>query len=177
MKNSAIKWIVLIIAVVLLAACSKGGDTPAAAIAPAAPRTLSITNTISPTTQAQLVADTSNAIMTAHKNTTENKTIIQICRDADQDDDCSQLVILTIDGTTAKNYPITAIDSPSQIVYQDDDATEGVVNHYLSTSGQINVTKLDDTSVVGTFSATVECNWGCTGTVPISGAFNLPLYQ
>jgi hypothetical protein len=115
--------------------------------------------------------------MSAYKNTTENKTIIHICRDLDQDNDCSQLVMLTIDGTTAKNYPIAAIDSPSQIVYQDDDAAEGVIKHYLSTSGQINVTRLDGQGVEGWFSATVECNWGCVGSRPISGAFNIPLSQ
>jgi len=114
--------------------------------------------------------------MSAYTNTAENKTIIQICSDQDQDNDCSKLVILTIDGTTAQNYPITAIDSPSQIVYQDDDAVEGVTNHYLSTSGQINVTRLDS-SVEGWFTATVECNSGCVGSRPISGSFNIPLSQ
>lgn len=179
MKYFWIRWILLSIGMILLAACSRGGgDTPAAAVAPATANTMSITSTTSPARE-QLVADTSNAIMSAHRNTTEDKTIIQICRDDDQDNDCSQLVILTIDGTTAKNYPITAIDSPSQIVYQDDDLQEsaGIVNHYLSTSGQINVTRLDSTTVEGTFSATVECNWGCVGSLPISGAFNLPLSQ
>jgi hypothetical protein len=115
--------------------------------------------------------------MSAYTNTTENKTIVQICRDLDQDNDCSQLVMMTIDGTTAQNYPITAIDSPSQIVYQDDDAVEGITNHYLSTGGQINVTRLDSQGIEGWFSATVECNWGCTGSRPISGAFNIPLSQ
>lgn len=178
MKFFQTKWIVLSIGLLLLAACSSGGgDSVTTTPPPAALNSLTISNTITPATQAVNVADASNSIMTAHRNTTEDKTIIQICRDVDQDDDCSQLVILTIDGTTAKNYPITAIDSPSQIVYQDDDAVEGIVNHYLSTSGQINVTRLDSQFVEGWFSATVECNWGCTGTLPISGAFNLPVSQ
>jgi hypothetical protein len=178
MKFFQLKWIVLSIGLALLAACSSGGgDAVTAPPPPAARNTLTISNTISPATQAVNVADTSNSIMTAHRNTTENKTIVQICRDVDQDDDCSQLVLLTIDGTTAKNYPISAVDSPSQIVYQDDDAVEGIVNHYLSTSGQINVTRLDSQGIEGWFSATVECNWGCIGTRPISGAFNLPVSQ
>ena len=58
---------------------------------------------------------------------------------------------------------------------EDDDAEEGISNHYLSTSGQINVTRLDDSTVAGTFSAIVECNSGCTGTVPISGNYDIPL--
>ena len=178
MKNFQMKWIVLTIGVALLAACtSGGGETVTSARAHAARNTLTISNTISPATQEVNVADASNSIMTAHKNTTDNKTVIQICRDVDQDDDCSQLVILTIDGTTAQNYPIAAVDSVSQIVYQDDDAVEGIINHYLSTSGQINVTRLDSQIVEGWYSATVECNWGCIGTRPISGAFNLPVSQ
>jgi len=175
MKNIKIKWLLFGIAVALLAACSKGSDAPSA-LAPAAPSTLQITNTV-PGKPAMAVAEKSNTIMSAYKNTIENKTIIQICHDLDQDNDCSQLVILTIDGTTAKNYAIDSIESPSQIVYQDDDAVEGIVNHYLSKSGQINVTRLDSSTVEGTFSATVECNSGCTGTVPISGNFNIPLSQ
>jgi hypothetical protein len=173
MRFFQIKWTVLSIGVALLAACSSGGGG-STATAPPAPSTLSITSTI-PGKPAVNVADASNTIMSAYKNTTDNKTIVQICHDLDQDNDCSQLVILTIDGTTAQTYTIASIESPSQIVYQDDDAAEGIVNHYLSTSGQINVTSIDGGFVVGTFSATVECSSGCTGTVPISGDFNIPL--
>jgi hypothetical protein len=175
MKYFRTNWIILSVGMLLLAACSGsggGGGTPAA-------NTLSITN-VNPATVAQeaiLIADRTNAMMTAHKNTTENKTIIQICRDVDRDNDCSQLIIMTIDGTTAQKYTMNSIESLSQIVYQDDDFNEGTIYHYLSNGGEITVTRYDANAIAGTFNASLERTDGGTEAtnIFINGSFNIDL--
>ncbi len=80
---------------VLLAACSNGGNPSgnSSPPPPAAVNSLAISNTITPEKNPMNVADTSNSIMSAYKNTTENKTIIQICS-----------VVIRIRTTTARNW-------------------------------------------------------------------------
>lgn len=173
MKLFKIKWSVLSIGVLLLAACSGGGGSTSA-------NRMSITTTDASGTQTTFVATSANSMFSAYTNTTENKTVVEICSDVDHDNDCSKLMIMTIDGTTAQKYAMDSIESLSQIVYHDDDPETGVTNHYISNSGEIKVNSIDITSggtVKGAFNATLECNSGCTGTVGVTGNYYFVLNQ
>lgn len=171
MKYFQIKWAALSFGLLLLAACSGGGGGGKT------PSTLTITAVDSAGKTSTLAADTSNATFVGTKNTTENKTVIQMCADVDKDNDCSQVIIMTMDGTSEKEYDISSLDSVSQIVYHDDDLENGITKHYISNNGKIKVTGIGTAGdpVRGTFNATLECNAGCTGNVNVTGSFNVVL--
>jgi hypothetical protein len=168
-------WSLAALALVL-AACGggKSGGTPAPA------SSLSITTTDVAGTATTYTADGSNSIIAANKDPVTGKTIVQVCSDLDKDNDCSVLILMTIDGTTAQTYSMSSPDSLTQIVYHDDEAETGVLSHYLSSDGQIVVTESGSSageSVKGTFSSTLACNAGCSGNIVLSGTFSVVLSQ
>ncbi len=171
MKINWTKWAVFIAAAFLLAACSKGSSSGGAS------NTMSIKSTDATGAVKVFTATTANSVMSATTNTTDDTTTIQICSDVDADNDCSKLVIMTINGTSAQDYTMDSMDSPNQVVFHDDDATETIINHYVSNGGDINVTQNDGSVVKGNFSTVFECNSGCTGTVLATGYFNIDVSQ
>ena len=155
----------------LLGACGgKSSSSPAPVTA------MSITTDNGAGTTTRVDATSANSTYSAYQNATQGQTIVQVCADVDADQDCSHIVILTLDGTTAKTYSVTAPDAVSQINYHDDETETGVVSHYQSSDGQVVVTEVG-ASVKGTFAATMACNNGCAGNVTISGSFDVPLSQ
>ena len=160
----------------LLAACSSGGNkTP-----PAPGSSLSITTTNAAGVPSTYTADNSNSIITAHKNEIENKTIIKICSDLDRDNDCSVLIIMTLDGTTARTYSMNTPDALTQIIYHDDETETGLISHYLSSDGQIVVSESGSSAgewVKGSFASTLACNAGCAGNIVLAGTFSLALSE
>jgi len=178
MKFTRMKWAICGLCVLLLAACSSGssggGGTPAAA------NSMSITTTDSAGAKSTFTADNSNSIISAYKNDVENKTIVQICSDVDKDNDCSRLIIITIDGTTAQKYSMNSPDSLTQIVYQDDETETGILSHYMSSDGEVDVSEIGSTAgsaVKGAFTTTLACNSGCSGNITVTGNYNVALSQ
>jgi hypothetical protein len=175
MKLNRMNLAVWSLGVLMLAACGgKGGGTPAPA------SSLSITTTDVAGTATTYTADGSNSIIAAHKDPITGKTIVQVCSDLDRDNDCSVLIIMSIDGTTAQTYSMASPDSLTQIVYHDDETETGVLSHYLSSDGQIVVTEIGSSAgelVKGTFSSTLECNSYCSGNIVLSGTFSVVLSQ
>jgi hypothetical protein len=161
----------------LLAACSGGGGG-GKTTAPANAMTLSTTDPAGVTTT--FTADNTNSIITTHKSEIENKTIVQICSDVDRDNDCSVMIIMTLDGTTAQTYSMDSAESLNQIVYHDDETETGVLSHYISTGGQIVVSEVGsskDDPVKGTFTAALACISGCSGNIALSGTFGFALSE
>jgi hypothetical protein len=177
MNFTRMKWAAGALGVLLLAACNSGGG--GAVIPPTAPgSSLSITTIDALGTRSTFTADSSNSIITAHSNADEGQTIIEICSDVNKDNDCSRLMVLTIDGTSAQKYTMASIDSPSQIVYHDDESAEGASSHYVSHDGEIDVSSMDTSGkgfVKGTFSANLACTSGCSGVIAVSGNYNVAL--
>lgn len=173
MKLFQIKWAVLGLGALMLAACSSGSgsSTPGSS--------LSITTTDAAGVQSTFVATTANTVFSAHTSTTENKTIIEMCSDVDKDNDCSKMLVMTIEGTTAQKYSMDSA-SVTQINWHDDDPEESVTDHYLSTSGEVEVESIDDStngSISGTMNATLECNSGCSGNATVTGKYVIVLNQ
>ncbi len=169
-----IKWAVLSLGVLLLAACSSGsGSSPSGS-------SIVMTATDATGAQTTFVATDANSLFSAHTNTTENKTVIEVCSDVDKNNDCSKVMIMTIDGTTAQKYTMDSADALSQIVWHSDDPEGSFTNHYLSSAGEIGVESINDTTggfVAGTINATLECNSGCSGTATVSGKYQIALGQ
>ncbi len=173
MKLIGTKWALAGLAALLLAAC--GGKSSSST--PAAPaKTLSITTANGTGTTTSFDATSANSTYSAHQSATEGKTVIQVCGDVDADQDCSQLIVMTLDGTTAKTYSLTAPDALSQIAYHDDESETGVLAHYLTSDGQVVVTEVG-AHVKGTFTAALTCNSGCSGNVNVTGSFDVPVSQ
>ncbi len=168
MKFNWVKRTALSVGVLLLAACSSGGGTPS--------NTIKIVKSDASENQTTYVSNSSNSIMSAFTNTIDNKTVIQLCRDVDKDNDCSKVMIMTIDGISPQTYTIDSPESATTIVYHDDKPERGVANHYIGTSGTIVVTGTGQ-ALRGSFSAVLECNSGCTGTANVTGSFNVDISQ
>jgi hypothetical protein len=164
MKIFQIRWALLIVAVALLAACSRSGSSASDSV-------MTVKSTDQSGTQTEYTARSSSAITQGNTISNENKTILQICGDVDKDEDCSQMMVMTIDGTTPGQYTIDSIDASSQIIYHDE------LKNYVSTSGDIFVTSLGNAggAAQGRFNAVLECSSGCTGTVNMTGSFNVVL--
>jgi hypothetical protein len=166
-------WAIAVLGALLLAACSGGKGSPAPG------NSLSISATDGTGTTTTFTANDSNATITAYRSAAENKTFVQVCADVDKDNDCSHLFIVTIDGTTAQTYPM-APDAVTQLVYHDDETETGVLSHYRSSDGAIQVTELGASAgdaVKGTFDTTLACNSGCSGNLAVSGSFSVALTQ
>jgi len=160
----------------LLAACSGSSDKKVAAPV----NTLSISTTDAAGATTTFTADNSNSIISAYKNATENKTFVQICSDLDKDNDCSVMIVMTIDGTTAQTYSMSTPGTLTQIIYHDDETETGVLSHYLSSDGQIVVTDSGASAgepLKGSFTSTLACNSGCSGNIVLSGTFNVAMSQ
>ncbi len=164
MRFIKITWVALSIGVLLLAACSSKSSTPT--------NIVRINSTNASGQQTTFVADSSNSVMSAFTNTIENRTVVQLCSDVDKDNDCSKLMVITVDGTDANDYAMDSPDSATTIAYHDDDAENGVINHYISTGGDVRVIE-NGSTLKGTFTANLECVAGCTGTTSISGTFSV----
>lgn len=176
MKLSQMKWAAGIFAVLLLAACSSGGGGGIPVTAPGS--TMSITTVDAAGTSSTFTANASNSIITAHTDPVQNKTVIEICSDVDNDNDCSRVMILTLDGTSAQKYAMTSQQSLSQIVYHDDETETGVLSHYLSDTGEVDVDSIDDSgkgNVKGSFTANLACNSGCSGNIAVTGTYDIAL--
>ncbi len=175
MKLSQMKWAAGAFAVLLLAACSSGGG---GGIVTAPGSTMSITTVDAAGTSSTFTANASNSVITAHTDPIQNQTVIEICSDVDKDNDCSRMMILTIDGTSSAKYPVTAPASLSQIVYHDDETETGVLSHYLSDTGEVDVDSIDDSgkgNVKGSFTANLACNSGCSGNIAVTGTYDIAL--
>ena len=162
----------------LLAACGKSSMSSQGGPAPAPAARLALTTTDGAGTSTTFTATDANAQVSAYRSTAENQTVIQVCGDVGADGDCARIVILTIGGTTAQRYPLNTADTVTQLVYHADAPEAGVVNHYLSSAGTVDVTLIGAAAgeaVKGTFSATLTCNGGCAGDVTVTGSFDVPL--
>ena len=181
MESFRIKCAIACCALMLVAACSNnknsnngssnnnnGGNTVSS---------MTITYTDPSGTAKSFAANDSNAVMQSVANTTEGQTVIQMCGNIDTNNDCSQLMIMTVNGAAAGTYSIKAGDTSSQIVYHDDES--GTAYHYESSTGAITLTSVGAAGepVQGVFSAVLECSSGCTGTTNASGTFSVVLSQ
>jgi hypothetical protein len=174
MRIHRLSWAIAVLGALLLTACSGGKGSPAPG------NSLSISATDGTGATTTFTANDSNAIITAHKSVAENKTFIQVCADVDADNDCSHLFVVTIDGTTAQTYSMATPDAVTQVVYHDDETETGVLSHYRSGDGAIQVTELGSSAgeaVKGTFDTTLTCNSGCSGNLAVSGSFSVALTQ
>lgn len=175
MKLNRMNLAVWSLGALMLAACGGSKSEPAAPSS-----SLSITTTDVAGTATTYTADVSNSIIATHKDPVTGKTIVQVCSDLDRDNDCSVLIIMTIDGTTAQTYSMASPDSLTQIVYHDDETETGVLSHYLSRDGQIVLTEVGSSAgelVKGSFTSTLECNAYCSGNIVLSGTFSVVLSQ
>ncbi len=177
MKFTGMKWAVwgLGLSVLLLAACSKGGGGGVTTVPGS---TMTITTTNAAGTKDVFTASASNSMITAHTDPATNQTVIEICSDVDQDNDCSRLMVMTIDGTSPAKYAMTSPASISQIVYHDDESETGILSHYISSDGEIDVDSIDDSgkgNVKGSFTANLACNSGCSGNIAVTGTYDIAL--
>jgi hypothetical protein len=173
MKTIRKSWAIWAAGALLLAACSSGGG---GGTTPTSANKLTLTTTDGTGATATITADDTNAIVTTHVSDADGKTLVQICADVDKDNDCSHLVIMTIDGTTAQTYPMDDTDplNNNQIVYHDDETESGILSHYLGTKGQIVLSEVGapGAQVKGTFTTTLACNSGCAGNLTLAGEFD-----
>lgn len=80
-------------------------------------------------------------------------------------------LVITLPGTNPGTYIInpndTALDA---VLYTPDYNTPG--NYYLSTQGEVNLTKVIDGRVTGNFNAYAKNSVTSTDSIPISGQFS-----
>ncbi len=176
---------ILIFGLSLLAACGGGGggtsngDENGTTVGGSAPTgdtmSVSIWDLSTSTTTTKYLGDAYDPIMSATTSTTTNKTYINMSSGYNlYTYSWKKQLNITISGTTPGTYLFSSPTATTRILYSN------VPTIYQGTSGSVTITSIGNdvgSSVTGTFNANLECVSSCTGTIGMSGSFNVKRSQ